>query len=95
MLALIKMPLILVLSLLLAVDDIIVSAVTEDVTDAIATVVADAITTLWQHHHHLKENNHSQMYSQDNFALDGVTAANSHADLVAVTPTLAIEWQTG
>ena len=45
MLALIKMPLIQVLSLLLAVDVIISGAVTEEMTDAIATVVANAITT--------------------------------------------------
>ena len=68
-------------------------AIITTVTDA---VNADAINTLRQHLHHLKENNHSQMYSQDNVASDGVlTAANSQADLVAVTLTLAIEWWTG
>ena len=45
MLALTLMTLrILVLSLLLAVDDIIGGAATEAVTDAVATVVADTIT---------------------------------------------------
>ena len=29
------------------------------------------------------------MYSQDNFALDGATAANSHADLVPMFVTYA------